>query len=205
MKRGNMQVSLLRHRAAGTFGLAMVLGLVFAATGSAVAAKSSLPRYPFCSWWFETTPQSANVALPDTSAAYWTTPFFADPGLKIIVKGQFPNARFMSLVVYNNSGGTFTTSGGVPSGVSDFQIKADPGSRNPFSQRTALPNGSFTLAIQRHVSASESNVLPLVPDSPSKGTLLPWLRLHDLPGLSAPRPERFRLGTPAHAGLLPPR
>jgi hypothetical protein len=79
----------------------------------------------------------------------------------------------MSLVVYNNSGGTFTTSSNVSSGVSDFQIKPDPGSKNPFSQRTALPNGSFTLAIQRHVSASESNVLPLVPDSPSKGTLLP--------------------------------
>ena len=169
-----MQVSLSRHRVAATVALGVIVALACAGTGTAATAKQSLPRFPFCSWWFETTPQNpnTNVALPDTSAAYWTTPFFADPGLKITMKGQFPNARFMSVNVYNNSGGVFTTSNGVESGVSDFQVAPDRGTRNPFQQRT-LRNGRFTLTIQRHVSPSQTNVLPLVPSTPTKGNLLP--------------------------------
>jgi hypothetical protein len=44
----------------------VVLDLVWAGTGYAATANRTLPRFPFCSWWFVTTPQSANVALPDT-------------------------------------------------------------------------------------------------------------------------------------------
>ncbi|MGH3263418.1 MAG: hypothetical protein ACRDNS_15655, partial [Trebonia sp.] len=107
-----MQISLLRYRAAATLALAVTPGLVFAGTsfaatgpppasaGFAAAASQPLSQFPFCSWWLETTPQTTNVALPDTSATYWTTPFFASPGLKIYVKGQFPDARFMSVTVY---------------------------------------------------------------------------------------------------------
>ena len=166
-----MQVSVLRHRAAATLTSVALLGLVCAGAASAATAKSSVARFPFCSWWFETTPQSANVALPDTSAAYWTTPFFATPGLKIYVKGQFPDARFMSVIVYNNSGGTFTRNG-VSSGLVDYQIKPDTGTKNPFQQATHRL-GRFTLTIRRDVSPSQSNVLPLVPTTPTKGNLLP--------------------------------
>jgi hypothetical protein len=153
--------------------LAVMVALGCAATGSAATGKQSLPRFPLCSWWFETTPQNpkTNVALPDTSAAYWTTSFFANPGLKITMRGRFPNARFMSVNIYHNSGGTFTTTNGIPSGVSAFQIAPDRKTRNPFQQRT-LRHGRFTLTIQRHVSPSQANVLPLVPSTPTKGSLL---------------------------------
>jgi hypothetical protein len=150
-----------------------VLALAAASTSSAASATQASPRYPFCSWWFETNPQNptTNVALPDTSATYWTTPFFAAPGLKITVKGQFTNARFMSVTVYDNSGGTFTRNG-VSSGLVDYLIKPDPGTRNPFQEPTA-GHGRFTLTIQRHVSTAQSNVLPMVPATPSTGGLLP--------------------------------
>jgi hypothetical protein len=178
-----MKLSRLRYRVGATLASGVVLGLIsagtsFAATatqptgtGFAATAEQSLSRFPFCSWWFETTPQTANVALPDTSAAYWTTPFFADPGLKIYVKGEFPDARFMSVTVYDNNGGTFT-SNGVSSGLVDYQIAPDEGTANPF-QQPARGNGRFTLTIQRSVSPAQSNVLPLVPVSPSTGSLLP--------------------------------
>ena len=198
-----MQVSVLRHRAAATLTSVALLGLVCAGAASAATAKSSVARFPFCSWWFETTPQSANVALPDTSAAYWTTPFFATPGLKIYVKGQFPDARFMSVIVYNNSGGTFTRNG-VSSGLVDYQIKPDTGTKNPFQQATHRL-GRFTLTIRRDVSPSQSNVLPLVPTTPTKGNLLPpGLRLHHLPGVSAAQ-RQLQFGKAAHACLLPSR
>jgi hypothetical protein len=77
----------------------------------------------------------------------------------------------MSVIVYNNSGGTFTRDG-VSSGLNDFQIKPDPGTRNPFQRRT-LRHGRFTLSIQRDVSGEQANVLPLVPSTPTKGDLLP--------------------------------
>jgi hypothetical protein len=50
---------------------------------SAGAAPASGAGFPYCSWWTETTAETMNVALPDTGAAYWTTPFKAEPGLRI--------------------------------------------------------------------------------------------------------------------------
>jgi hypothetical protein len=155
-----VRVSLRRYRAAGALAVVVFLG-VFSAGTSLAAPGAQPPRFPFCSWWLETTPESANVALPDTSAAYWTTPFLATPGLTIHVQGQFPDARFMSVTVYDNAGGTFTRNG-VSSGIVDYQIAPDAGTTNPFQQATGNP-GQFTLTIQRDVSPSQSNVLPMVP------------------------------------------
>ena len=39
-----------------------------------VVAEAPTP-FPFCSWWTETIATTVNVAFPDFSAAYWTTPF----------------------------------------------------------------------------------------------------------------------------------
>ena len=164
-----MKTSLTTRRMAAILAMAAVLALVAAATGSAATATAAKSRFPHCAWWFETTPQSANVALPYTSAAYWTTPFFADPGLKIIVKGQFPDARFMSLTVYDNPGGDFIRDR-VSSGLVDYRIKPDPGTQNPF-QKTTNGRGRFTITIQRHVSPAQSNVLPMVPAKEGKGSL----------------------------------
>ncbi len=150
---------------------AAVWALTLAGAGSAATPLRSLPRFPYCGWWFVTTAQSVNVALPDTSAAYWTTPFVAAPGLKILIKGSYPNARFASVTVYNNAGGVFTRAG-VSSGIVDYQIAPDRGSVNPFQHTTRRP-GHFTVTIQRHVSRSQVNVLPMVPQKPSKGIVPP--------------------------------
>jgi len=159
------RVALLAVVSVFTAALALV------SAGSAATRLGSLPPFPYCGWWFVTTAQSVNVALPDTSAAYWTTPFVAAPGLKIVIKGQYPNARFASVTVYNNAGGVFTRNG-VSSGIVDYQIAPDPGSINPFQHVTNRP-GRFTIKIQRHVSRAQVNVLPMVPRIPSKGIVPP--------------------------------
>ena len=148
---------MCRRRLAAT---SIALAALAVTTASAAGAATA-PRFPYCSWWLETTPQSANFALPDTSAAYWTTPFVAQPGLKITVKGEFPDARFMSLTVYDNTFGTFSRNG-VQSSLTDYQIKPDAGTVNPYQRLTGHP-GRFTISIQRFVSSRGRNVLPLVP------------------------------------------
>ena len=148
-----------------------VVALGFAVVSSAATPSDSPPRLPFCGWWFLTTAQSFNVALPDTSAAYWTTPFLAEPGLKIVVKGQFPEARFMSLTVYDNAGGTFTRNG-VTSALVDYEIRPDAGTANPFRTTTGRL-GRFTITVQRHVARSGRNVIPMVPASEGPGIVPP--------------------------------
>ena len=173
-----MKLPVKRRRVAVLCVVAVVLALI-AAGGTRAASTAAPPSasasrgFPYCSWWFETTPVSANVALPDTSAAYWTTPFISEPGMKITVKGQFPDARFMSLSVYNNTGGTFTRNG-VKSSLTDFQIEPDRGTVNPYQHHTRQA-GTFTLSIQRFVSPHQRNVLPLVPpkDQRTTGRYLP--------------------------------
>lgn len=153
------------------FAAVAISVLGFVGVSPAATKADPPPRLPFCSWWFLTTAQSFNVALPDTSAAYWTTPFLAEPGLKIVVKGPFPDARFMSLTVYDNAGGTFTRNG-VPSALVDYEIKPDPGTTNPFKTATSHA-GRFTITIKRRVARSDRNVIPMVPATKGKGIVPP--------------------------------
>jgi hypothetical protein len=52
---------------------AAACSLIIAHSASALA-QSVATRFPFCSWWTETTAATVNVAFPDASAAYWTPP-----------------------------------------------------------------------------------------------------------------------------------
>lgn len=165
-----MRVSLWCGRVAATVVSISLAGLALGGAGSSATPRAPLPRL-LCGWWFFTQAESENVAYPDTNVGYWTTPFVAVPGLKMVIKGQFPNARYASFTVYNNAGGTFTRNG-VASGIADYKIAPDPGSTNPFQHATTRP-GQFTLTIQRHVSPAQVNVLPMVPASPSEGIFPP--------------------------------
>ncbi|MDX6653526.1 MAG: hypothetical protein QOH18_218 [Solirubrobacterales bacterium] len=140
------------------FALSAITVGLMAMASSAGAASS----FPYCSWWVKTTPETLNVAFPDSAATYWTTPFYAEEGLSIEVEGTYPNARYMSFNVYNEEGGSFEV-GGVPSGLADFEIDPDQGSINPF-QAQGEPGGSFTVTLSSEVKKGQSNRLPIAPN-----------------------------------------
>lgn len=85
-----------------------------------------------------------NIAIPDTSAVYWSARFTIPEGAQLEIVGVYPHARYCSF----NSYSSIT---GVPSdAVSDVQIDADPGSENPFlpgAKRNTVYNRDFTLTV----------------------------------------------------------
>ncbi|BFU43104.1 hypothetical protein [Krasilnikovia sp. MM14-A1004] len=135
--------------------LAVVL-MLLAPTPVAAAAGG-----PACAWPQEVGADADNVALPDTNAHYWVTPFRVRADREITVTGTFPDARYASLTVYNGLRGTFTRDG-VFSSRTDYQIVPDPGSVNPWQQR-ARPGGSYTLHLRHQVAPGEVNTIPIAP------------------------------------------
>ena len=149
----------------------LLTGLVAAAfaLAAAPAAHATTAPFPYCSWWLETTPETANVAFPDAAATYWTTPFLASAGTSIQVDGAYPDARYMSFNVYDDSFGTFTLNG-VSSGLADYLITPASGSVNPF-QTKGSPGGAFTLTLSLDAQPGQVNTLPLAPTTQSTGSL----------------------------------
>jgi hypothetical protein len=130
--------------------------------------------FPYCSWWVETSTQSTNVAEPDTSAAYWTTPF-AVGETAITVQGDFINARYFSLQVYDSDGQPVEVldSTGNPttelSTLADYRLIPESGEDNPF-ETGIYPDtpASFTVEIVPYdngapVGATSPNTLPMPP------------------------------------------
>ena len=163
----------MRLAAAGAGVLAAVAltlppGSPAAAARTVSATGAAATVFPGCSWPVETTPTKANVAAPDSYATYWTTPFLAGPGDAITISGSFPISRFMSFVVYNDSFQDFTNVVGgknVPSDLSDYQIRPDRGSRNPWRTSSAGQRRKFTVRIRPIVTAAQqraANAIPMI-------------------------------------------
>jgi hypothetical protein len=82
---------------------------------------------------------TVNVLFPDSSAQYWSAQYVAVPGTRIRIDGIFPYARYTSWNVYDPALRPFAKK-------SDFELKPDPASANPF-----LPGASRdTPVTQRH-------------------------------------------------------
>jgi hypothetical protein len=134
--------------------------------------------FPFCAWWTETTASSLNVAFPDASAAYWTTPFLASPDLvSITINGTYENARYFSINAYNSDAASYTCgSANAPSALADYLIAPDSGSQNPF-QTNAAPGGNYTVTVgQPSAGVSTPNTIPFYrypgcQPAPSQGAL----------------------------------
>jgi hypothetical protein len=98
-----------------------------------------------CFWYygaFGGAKNTYNVAYPDAGALYWVAGFRRPPGSKLELHGEFPRARYMSLITYD-------ALGRVIDGLADFQINPDRGSTNPFrpgALRTAKKR-SYTVRI----------------------------------------------------------
>ncbi len=151
--------------------VALAIGLFAVAPAIASAATAAPGSFPYCSWWAKTTPETLNVAFPDSAATYWTTPFYAESGLEIKVEGTYPDARYMSFNVYDEAGGSFETNG-VSSGIADFEIAPNAGSVNPF-QTQGEPGGSFTVTLSGAAKPGDANTLPLAPEGEAGGSTAP--------------------------------
>jgi hypothetical protein len=145
---------------------ALALGLLLIAPAAASAAHSSA-AFPYCSWWAKTTPETLNVAFPDSAATYWTTPFYAEEDVEIELEAQYPHARYMSFNVYDEADGSFETNG-VSSGLADYEIAPDAGSVNPF-QTKGEAGGSFAVTLSGAAKPGDVNTLPLAPEGEAGG------------------------------------
>ena len=141
-----------------------LLGLGLAMVPLAPALGTNLTPAT-CAWPLKTTVDTLNVAFPDASATYWTTPLLLKQDLKeVLVTGQYTDARYISINAYNNSGSSYSCQG-VDSGLADFRIAPDAGAANPF-QVAAQPGGGFEVSLARSQGdASAGNFVPL----PSSG------------------------------------
>jgi hypothetical protein len=82
-----------------------------------------------------------NFNFPEESATYWLARFRLPPGSKLLLRGQYPYGRYMSINSY--------TDGEPVDALSDIDIAPDPGSVNPFiaGARRDLPNRSWTVTV----------------------------------------------------------
>ena len=99
------------------------------AQASVAVGKDPIPGPRTCFWL--RGPASAdpyiNIAYPDAATFYWAAVFTMPPGSKLSLEGQFPHARYMSLISYDEAGRPIES-------VADYLIKPKPGSTNPFLQ-----------------------------------------------------------------------
>ena len=94
---------------------------------AATLVKDPIPGPKTCFW--ARGPHSKdpyiNVAYPDGATFYWAAIFSIPEGAKLTLEGEFPHARYMSFISYNEAG--------VPvEAVADYLIKPQAGSSNPF-------------------------------------------------------------------------
>lgn len=129
-------------------------------------------KQPACGWSIALNANripDPNIALPDTAATYWVTPFLPEASVKkILIKGTFPDSRYFSFNSYDATGSSFEVNG-VKSSLPDFRITPDRGYQNPW-QQPALAGGNYTVSVVRDTSAGTQNAL-LMPPAQEGGPL----------------------------------
>jgi hypothetical protein len=173
----------LQRAPVAALGLAMLVmaGCSPGATASPAASSpaadgSGLAGAETCAWPVKVDADTANAALPDTAATYWVERFPVAPGLRIILSGVYPDARYASLQVYTPVGSPFTRNG-VGSALTDYQIAPDPGGVNPWQQAGA-PGGRFTVTLREDVEPGQANTMPLAPEGTTSGQGLLLYRVY---------------------------
>jgi hypothetical protein len=152
------------RRALGSLAVLIMVSSAFAAPSLAgkgggsgsladpAAAHNSLADQPSsvtstCFWAVPGgTRDGLNGLGPDTNVGYWYDRYQLPAGAKIVLLGQFPHSRFMSLTSY----GTVGAARGIATGsLIDTAIDPDPGSENPFRSGTkrTVHRRSFTVTL----------------------------------------------------------
>lgn len=94
--------------------------------------------------------EQTNVAFPDSGATYWSARFTVPDGARLRLRGEFPRARYMSLVSYNSLKSPTDS-------IYDIQIAAENGAPNP-----------YVAGADRDVE-SRAYRLDVLPESPPQG------------------------------------
>jgi hypothetical protein len=175
-----MRPKTLLYRLGGLAVVTMAaLGIPLSGCAPSAGAAPATPSS--CAWPVEATAATLDIAAlnrgtPDSGAAYWIMPFTVQNGLRIVVSGRYPDSRYASFEVYKPGGGMFRTNG-VSSVLTDYRIKPNPGSVNPW-QRPVSARGKFTVTLRADVAPGEANTLPLAPAGITTGTGLLIYRIY---------------------------
>jgi hypothetical protein len=152
----------------------MVSASIATFSGSApayAAPDQASPVTPSCAW-YEFSVSTINESGPDSAATYWLLPFTVQNGLHIVLNGRYPDSRYTSLQVYTSDGGLFSLNG-VESALTDYRIKPDPGSVNPWQHTARYPGpggGAYTVTLREDLTSGQVNTLPLAPAGTAAGT-----------------------------------
>lgn len=133
-------------------------------------------QFPYCSWWVETSTQNSNVLYPDTAAAYWTMPFRISDDSVLTLRGYFPDTRYFSIQVYDETGQPDDSVGAT--GITDYQLMADPGSTNPWKSGGSYPTEPQTYTLTLSTPAAKpSGITNWLSMPPSSSGEIGWLML----------------------------
>jgi hypothetical protein len=153
------------------FGLVLVVATCFGCAcggGQSTAGATSPPSSQACAWPILADLHTNTGGLVDSAAAYWLDTFQVHSGLRIVLTGRFPDARYMSISAYTSGTNLFTTNG-VGSALTDYQIQPDAGSVNPW-QQSGPAGGKYTITLRSDPSQAQANTLALAPAGTADGT-----------------------------------
>lgn len=114
----------------------LVVGLIPA---NAMAQARELTN---CLWVGPVAGGQYNAGYPDEAGVYWYAEYQLPPGAKLVLRGQFPYARYMSLNSYDPAGRPTDA-------INDVSTVPNPGSSNPFQEaaRRRVTDRSFTIEV----------------------------------------------------------
>ena len=122
-------LSGVRTRSRSRLGVALIAAVAVAA-GGLVACVPQPTAGISCAWPNISNRDSLNVAYPDASATYFTTPYQLAPGQSLVIDGTYPFARYSSLH-------TYSLTGAIVDHLTDTDIAPRPGSDNPSTNAAA--------------------------------------------------------------------
>jgi hypothetical protein len=98
-------------------------------------------NYP--AWYVQMNSQTDALGVnnhwfPEYNATYWGTAFSYPLGTVLTIKGQYPEARYISFQLYD-------TNRTILDSINDVDINPDPGTNNPF--RGGAAQGTYTVRV----------------------------------------------------------
>ncbi len=180
-------------------GLALVtmVGTLLSPGVASADAPATPTSAPSSCFWFGPTftidEPSLNYAYPDSGATYWAARFTMPAGAHLVLKGDYPHARYQSFNSYNS------TSNSPTDAIHDVSIKPDAGSANPFlpgARRTTSGNRSYAVTVLNETPPTQRavNTLYAGVDGQTSVTLVYRVYVHDANtevtgGVGLPKPE----------------
>ena len=82
-----------------------------------------------------------NIAYPDAGVFYWNAAFTVPEGAKLYLEGEFPHARYMSLISYDGRGAPIES-------LADYLIIPNHNSTNPFIDGSKRKNRNRSYKVE---------------------------------------------------------